>query len=90
MIFADSAGRLRTIIGYPTRDIAAALREPRPWPFRATARAAGAPDCGSPAAARHAGRGAIDPRWAPPRVWLGEAGGVTERRFLPSTGGQPG
>ena len=25
MIFADNAGRLRTIIGYPTRDIAAAL-----------------------------------------------------------------
>ena len=33
-----------------------------------------------------AGRGAIDPRRAPPRVRLGEAGGVIERRFFRSTG----
>jgi len=30
MIFADYAGRLRTIIGYPTREIAAALARARP------------------------------------------------------------
>jgi hypothetical protein len=30
MIFADKAGRLRTIIGYPTREIAAALARARP------------------------------------------------------------
>jgi len=30
MIFADNAGRLRTIIGYPTREIAAALARARP------------------------------------------------------------
>ena len=30
MIFADNAGTLRTIIGYPTRDIAAALERARP------------------------------------------------------------
>jgi hypothetical protein len=30
MIFADNAGRSRTIIGYPTREIAAALARARP------------------------------------------------------------
>lgn len=30
MTFADNAGRLRTIIGYPTREIAAALARARP------------------------------------------------------------
>jgi hypothetical protein len=30
MIFADNGGRLRTIIGYPTREIAAALARARP------------------------------------------------------------
>jgi hypothetical protein len=29
MTFADKAGRLRTIIGYPTREIAAALARAR-------------------------------------------------------------
>jgi hypothetical protein len=30
MTFAENAGRLRTIIGYPTREIAAALARARP------------------------------------------------------------
>jgi hypothetical protein len=30
MIFTDSAGTLRTIIGYPTREIATALDQARP------------------------------------------------------------